>query len=150
MPKLPDHATPAQLDAWIELAELVADPTFVENLRTSMKQIQDKNIDMNALRIATEEVAAAAGTLRSRNVAPSSEEGGAIVRSYVEAVARASDRPADEAFHRMFRERFAARDARFTRYQELQAIMNGQPPPAGTSDDWRFITEAINHHPWSP
>jgi DNA-binding transcriptional MerR regulator len=145
VPKLPDDASPAQLDAWIELTELVADPTFIESLRTSAKQIQDKNIDMDALRIATEQIAAAAGALRSRGVAPSSEESGAVVRSYVEAVARASEKPADEAFHRMFRERFAARDPRFPRYQELLAIMNGKPPPAGTSDDWRFITEAIEH-----
>jgi len=32
VPRPPDHATPAQLDAWIELAELIADPTFVEEL----------------------------------------------------------------------------------------------------------------------
>jgi DNA-binding transcriptional MerR regulator len=146
MPKLPDCPTAAQLDAWIELAELVADPTFAESLRTSAKQIQAKNIDMDALRIATEAVAAAGGALRSRNLEPSSEEAGAMVRGYVEAVARASNVVADESFRRMFCERFAARDPRLARYHELLAIMNDQPSPVGTSDDWRFIAQAIDRH----
>jgi DNA-binding transcriptional MerR regulator len=145
-PKLPDNATAAQLDAWVELAELVADPTFVEGLRNSAKQIQEKNIDMNGLRIANEEVGAAAASLRARNVAPSSEEAFAIVRGYVEAVARACAKTADEAFYGHFRVRFAAHDPRSARYRELLAIMSGQPSPTGTADDWRFIAEAIKHH----
>jgi DNA-binding transcriptional MerR regulator len=145
-PRLPDNATAAQLDAWVELAELVADPTFVEGLRTSAKQAQDKGIDMDALRIANEEVAAAAGALRARHLAPSSDEAGAIVRRYADAVARVTGKTADAAFDRFFRERFEAHDPRTARYRELLAIMNGQPSPSGTSDDWRFIAEAIHHH----
>jgi DNA-binding transcriptional MerR regulator len=145
-PRLPDCPTSAQLDAWIELAELVADPTFAESLRTSAKQIQDKNIDMDALRVASVTVAAAAGALRSRNVEPASEEPGAMVRGYVDAVARASGQAADDSFCRMFCERFAAREPRLPRYQELLAILSDRPSPLGTSDDWRFITQAIDHH----
>jgi hypothetical protein len=46
----------------------------------------------------------------------------------------------------MLRERFAADDPRSARYRELLAIMNGQPSPSGTSDDRRFIAEAVKHH----
>ncbi|MGZ5970622.1 MAG: helix-turn-helix domain-containing protein [Polyangiales bacterium] len=145
-PKLPDNPTAAQLDAWVELAELVSDPSFVEGLRASAKQIQDKNIDMNRLRIANEEVGATAGRLRASGAAPSSTEARAMVRAYVEAVARASGKTADETFYRMFRERFAAHDPRNARYRELLSIMNGQPSPTGTADDWRFIAEAVKHH----
>ena len=101
---------------------------------------------MDGLRIANEQVAAAAAGLRARDLAPSSEQGAAMVRGYVEAVARASGKPADEPFARMFRERFAAHDPRAARYRELLAIMNDQPSPSGTSADWRFIAEAVAHH----
>ncbi len=88
-PKLPSDPTAAQLDAWIELADLVADPSFIENLRASAILTQEKNIDVNKLRLANEGVAAAAGALRAQNLGPASEESGKMVRDYVEAVARA-------------------------------------------------------------
>ena len=68
-PRLPDNPTPAQLDAWVELAELLADPTFVETLRASAKQMRDRKIDVDALRVANEEVAAAAAALQARRAA---------------------------------------------------------------------------------
>ena len=146
VPRLPDNPTPAQLDAWVELAELLADPTFVAVLRAGATQMRAKNVDMDALRIANEEVAAAAAALRAQDVAPASDPSAAIVHAYVEAVARASRQAADEAFRRMIFGRFAAFDPRPLRHHELLAIMNGQTCATGTAEDWRFIVEAIGHH----
>jgi DNA-binding transcriptional MerR regulator len=146
-PRLPDNPTSAQLDAWIELAELVSDPSFVESLRQSTQQIQDKGIDVNGLRLANEGVAAAASAARARNVSPTSEEGHRVVRDYIAALARAFGKPVDAAFERMFRERFAVHDPRSQRYRELLAILNNQPSPTGTAEDWRFITAAVSSYP---
>lgn len=78
-PDLPENPTPAQLDAWIELAELVSDPSFVENLRASAKEVWDKKIDVNVLRAANEAAAksaasacASSGTIRGRRATGSS------------------------------------------------------------------------------
>jgi DNA-binding transcriptional MerR regulator len=145
-PELPDHPSPEQLDAWIELAELVSDPSFVENLRASAKEVWDKSLDLVALRAANEEAARGAAAARAKNAAPSSEEGRAVIEAFVEGVARASGKPADVALRRSIRERFERHDPRASRYWELVAVMSGRPPAVGNVDDWRFIAEAATTH----
>ena len=54
-PKLPENPSPEQLDAWIELADLVADPSFIQSLRESAKEVWGK-FDMNAMRRASDDV----------------------------------------------------------------------------------------------
>jgi hypothetical protein len=146
VPRLPDNPSAAQLDAWVELSELVADPTFAESLRNSAKLAQAQNIDVDRLRIANEQVAAAASAARARNVSTESDEAKRIVRDYIEAVARAAGRSPDDAFARHFRARFAAHDTRASRYRELLAIMNNEPSSTGTTEDWTFIAEAVKLH----
>jgi DNA-binding transcriptional MerR regulator len=145
-PKLPDNPTAEQLDAWIELAELVADPGFVENLRASAKEVWDRKLDMAALKAANEDAAAAAAAARARGAAPSSEDGRAIVERFLEGLARASKSPVDDALRRSIRERFERHDPRASRYWELVAIMSGRPPAVGNVEDWRFIAEAVKAH----
>jgi len=70
-PKLPDNPTPPQLDAWIELAGLLSDPTFIENLRENAKAVWGK-FDMEAMRRAGDEVAAAAKDALARSIPPES------------------------------------------------------------------------------
>jgi hypothetical protein len=145
-PRLPDHPTPEQLDAWIELAELVSDPSFVENLRASAKEVWDRKIDMNALRIANETAAKAASETRARGLSPTSTEAGEMIEQFVQAVAKASGNEADAKMRKGVRDRFLNHDPRASRYWELIAIMSGRPAPVGNVDDWRFIAEAVKHH----
>jgi DNA-binding transcriptional MerR regulator len=146
-PKLPDNPTRQQLDAWIELAELVADPTFVEHMRENAKQVWGTSIDLRALRDANEVAANSAAAARAKGATPESDEGRAVALRFVEAVARASGKPADdEAFRRVFKDRFLRHDPRAARYWELVGIMNGSKPPIGKVEDWRFIAEAVTTH----
>ncbi len=146
-PKLPDNPTPQQLDAWIELAELVADPTFVEHMRENAKQVWGTSIDLRALREANEEAAKSAATARASGATPESDDGRALVARFVETVARAAGKPADDAaFRRGLKERFVRHDPRAARYWELVAIMNGTSPPIGKVEDWSFIAAAVKAH----
>ncbi len=148
-PKLPDQPTPAQLDAWIELAELVADPTFVERLRSSAKEVWDRKIDMPLLQQANEDTARAAAQARELGLSPESDEGRKVALGYVDGLAKASGRPADDAMKRSIHDRFASHDPRAARYWELVAIMNNQPRPAhriGNVVDWKWIAAAVVHH----
>jgi len=146
-PKLPDNPTPEQLDAWIELAELVADPTFVEHMRENAKEVWGKAIDMRGLRDANEQAAKAASAARGRGATPESDEGRAIVAGFVDAVARAAGKPPDDTtFRSGLKERFVRHDPRAARYWELVGIMNGTPPPVGKVEDWRFIAAAVKTH----
>jgi hypothetical protein len=148
-PKLPDDPTPEQLDAWIELAELVQDPTFVENLRNSAKEVWGK-FDMNAMRQAADDVAAAAKDAIARSVGPESPEAGRIVERYGAALAAARGGTLDAATRQGMRERFERHDPRASRYWELVAILGGKavgaPRTHSTIADWKWIREAILHH----
>jgi DNA-binding transcriptional MerR regulator len=146
-PKLPDNPTPQQLDAWIELAELVADPTFVEHMRENAKEVWGKAIDLRALRDANDQAAKAAEAARAKGATPESDDGRAVVASFVEAVARATGKPPDDAaFRRSLKERFVRHDPRAARYWELVGVMNGTPSPVGQAEDWRFIVAAVMAH----
>jgi DNA-binding transcriptional MerR regulator len=145
-PKLPDNATPEQLDAWIELAELVADPTFVERLRDSAKEVWGRGLDLAALRKTNEETATAAATARASGAAPESAAGRAVAEGYVAGIARATGKPADAKLKREIYDRFAKHDPRAARYWELVAIMSGTKPPVGNVEDWKFVQAAVARH----
>ena len=144
-PKLPDNPTPEQLDAWLELAELVADPAFIESLRKSAKEVWGK-FDMTAMRGASDEVAAAAKDAMARRVSPQSEEAKAIAERYGAALAAARGKTFDDSARRAMRERFLGHDPRAARYWELVAVLNGRPSVASTVNEWKWITTAVLHH----
>src|SRR5262249_2979932 len=144
-PKLPDNPTPAQLDAWIELAEIVSDPAFIENLRENAKDVWGK-FDIEAMRRAADEVAAAAKGALSRSVPPQSEEAKHIVERYGAALAAAKGGAFDHLMRQGMRERFARHDPRAARYWELVAIMNSKPSMAIKVDEWNWVKAAVLHH----
>jgi DNA-binding transcriptional MerR regulator len=145
-PKLPDNPTPAQLDAWIELAEIVSDPAFIENLRENAKEVWGK-FDMEAMRRAGDEVAAAAKDALSRSVPPESEEAKRIVERYGAALAAAKGGAFDHRRMRQgIRERFARHDPRAARYWELVAILNGKSSMAIKVEEWNWVKAAVLHH----
>jgi DNA-binding transcriptional MerR regulator len=145
-PKLPDNPTPEQLDAWVELADLVADPTFVESLRASAKEVWQRGLDLKEMRAVNEKTAAAAAAARAKNATPSSVEAKKIVDDFVEGMARASGKTPDDALRKAIRDRFEKHDPRASRYWELVGVMSGRAPAVGNVADWRFIAEAIKTH----
>jgi DNA-binding transcriptional MerR regulator len=144
-PKLPDNPTREQLDAWIELAELVSDPTFVESLRTNAKEVWGK-FDMEAMRRAGDEVARSAKDAILRSLTPESNEAKQIVERYGAALAAARGGTFDDATRRGMRERFERHDPRAGRYWELVSALNGTTSVASTVSEWKWITRAVLHH----
>jgi DNA-binding transcriptional MerR regulator len=144
-PKLAEDPTPAQLDAWVELAEMVSDPKFVENLRESAKDVCGKT-DMEAMRRAGDEAASLARDAGARAVAPESDEAKRTVERYGAALAAARGCDFDDVFRRGMRERFERQDPRAPLYWELVATMNGTPSVAGNVAEWSWIKAAVTHH----
>jgi DNA-binding transcriptional MerR regulator len=144
-PKLPDNPTPEQLDAWIELAELVADPTFVESLRANAKEVWGK-FDMAQMRRASDAVMADAKAALARSVPPESFEARAIVDRYGEGLAAAKGAPFGDETRRQLRTRFEVHDPRAERYWNLIAIMKGAPGVANQVAEWKWIRAAVLHH----
>jgi hypothetical protein len=145
-PRLPDNPTPEQLDAWIELSELLTDDSFVARQRDSVREAAEHKLDMIKLRTANIEAARAAATARSRGASPGSEPGRAVVEGFLRGIADAAGKPVDEALRRGMYERYLAHDPRHSRYWELVGIMTGSAPAPGTAADWNFIAEAVKIH----
>ncbi len=144
-PRLPENPTPAQLDAWIELAEIVSDPAFVESLRQSAREVWGK-FDMAAMRRASDEAAAAAKDALARAVEPESFEARAVVERYGRALAAAKGGAFDDETRRALHERFRSHDPRAARYWELVQTMNGGPGVEGKVREWKWISAAVLHH----
>jgi hypothetical protein len=148
-PKLPDEPTPEQIDAWIELSELVSDPTFIENMRARAADVWNDGFDAAAYKRASDAAIRAAREALDRGVAPTAAEAAPIVHGFVADLAAASGKAADAAFVASMREkheRYEAQDPRGSRYWELVAIMNGQPAMKGAFEEWGWIVKALKHH----
>ena len=146
-PKLPDDPTPAQLDAWVELTEIVSDPKFVESLRANASEVWKPGFDMNAMRTANAEIVEAARGARERGVTPESHEAKAILEPYLAGLAHAAGRNPDHAaFRAGVRQRFARQDPRASRYWELVAVLNGKHQMSSHVEEWKWIVAAVMHH----
>ena len=147
-PQLPDDPSPAQLDAWIELAEMLADPVFVENMRANAREVWGR-FDMKAFQKASDDAANAARAAIAKGIAPESDEAERIVHAYAEAMGRARGAAidvADPKVRRGFRERFERQDPRGGRYWELVAVLRGAPMIETRAKDWAWIKAAVLHH----
>lgn len=139
-PKLPDDATPAQLDAWIEFAGLLAEPTFIANMRATAETAWSKDLDQEALTRAQGEGVAKAKEARSRGIAYDSPEASALVETFLRATAEASGRPFDDTFRAQIRR---TADPRALRYWELVSIMKNEPLSEHFEDN-RWFAAAIS------
>jgi DNA-binding transcriptional MerR regulator len=145
-PQLPDNPTPEQLDAWIELSELLTDEGFVERQRNNVREAAEGKLDMLKLRNANIEAARAAAAARAQGASPGSEVARAVVEGFVAGIADAAGKPLDERLRRGIHERYLSFDPRHARYWELVAIMTGHASAPGTVADWTFIAEAVKIH----
>ncbi|WP_105970493.1 helix-turn-helix domain-containing protein [Streptomyces geranii] len=134
---LPEDPTPEQVDAWVELAELVQDPGF----RAQMRQV----IEFNAA--DRDSAAAAAGRsvwfpmrlvqlaseARERGIAPEAPEAAAILREVV------GDGDPALVLARME----SASNDRLARYRELLTRMKGASPAAVHREEFAWVVAAL-------
>jgi DNA-binding transcriptional MerR regulator len=134
-PELPDDPTPEQVDAWIELAELVQDPGFRATIRR-MSEHQSASRDageaMPDARAAAELVSEKANPA----LAPDSPEAQAIVAELLPAFG-------DGDRHALADRIAVGTDARAERYWQLLAIINGWPPVPTRVPQWEWLIAAL-------
>lgn len=144
MPSLPDEPTAEQLDAWIELAEIVSDPRFVEWKRGLEKTWVESVVDMAAESKANEEATAQAREAIDSGVAPASTEAVGIVERYLTASAAARGRELNDEFRAELRLEYEKYDPREARYWELVAIINAGRVEIQTEESL-WLQGAIRH-----
>ena len=150
-PDLPDDPTPEQVEAWIELAELVADPAFrgrVRGMAEAHSASRQAGEDVMAGHTDGLEtvVAASAGAALARGVDPASPEAAAVLVPIIEAVR--GERPDTPELRAETADRFATgTDTRVERYWQLMGVINGWPPFPALTPAFTWTIEALRAHP---
>ncbi|WP_447004875.1 MerR family transcriptional regulator [Saccharothrix isguenensis] len=143
--ELPDDPTTEQLEAWVELANLVRDPDFRASIRHMSERHQElraEGADMsgNSQMEAFQYSIAQAREALDAGIAPGSPEAAAVVARVDEKWSEALDVPVGpELFRRL--DEFG--DPRAERYWALLATINGWDNPVpDTSAERRWLAEA--------
>lgn len=145
-PELPDDPTPEQCDAWIELAGILADPSFIASMRTNAAKFWTEDFDHAAYAEAATAMVAKARTAMAQELDPTSDTGGALAREWIAISAKTLGREPDRAFRDWLRQAYAAHDPKAARYWELVAILMGQPKDASPNREWGWMVAAMKHH----
>ena len=137
--ELPDDPAPEQVEAWIELGELVADESFRRRARDmALAGPQAGLPDPQAgERLDHQLVAEHAGRALAAGIAPGSREG----RAVLDQIVPPGTPPAERARLAATLETFT--DARVERYWQLLAIINGWPQPPSVVPAFEWLIEAL-------
>jgi DNA-binding transcriptional MerR regulator len=145
---LPEHATEAQVEAWLELADMVSDPAFLERHRRAVRSPAVHGAPssgdpaqwlaaMNALYGPAAKAAAA-------RVDPRSEKARRLVRRWVRSLADESGRRDVRPFaERLLRAIDQGRDAREERFWHLVGVLKPQVARSPVSVAWPWLMSAL-------
>lgn len=131
MPELPDEPSTEQINAWIELGELVSDPDFRRRIRQmAQQQSAARQAGEDQSPAAAQALAAAviehAGAALTAGIAPDSAAARPVIERIIAAAA--AGQPDTPASRRTLADRLATgTDARAERYWQLLAGINGWP-----------------------
>jgi len=134
---LPDDPAPEQVDAWVELAELVRDPGFRTRLRTWLElntpvpgEARPPGASVWWARQIVGEVAEA----RSRGTTPDSREAAELLSRHF----RTADHPAVRQSVE------AGLQAEAERYRRLVAAVRGEPTSPDATADLMWLSQALD------
>jgi DNA-binding transcriptional MerR regulator len=151
-PELPDEPTDEQVDAWIELAELVRYEGFRERLRAmgrhSFGTAEEPAGAMptgDQARATAAAVAEKAGAALAAGVDPALPAADAVHDELVARFAEAAGRTPDDPYRQELLDGIRlANEPRAERYWQLIAVINGWPPIPSTSAAWAWFTMALS------
>lgn len=149
MPELPDDPEPDQVDAWVELAELVQDPDFKARIRRMAEyqadeQDQDAQAGSGLHGELVELVRAKVEAARAAGIDPASPAAAPILDELATAYAQVFGRTDGADFRVWILQRLeVANDPRAERYWQLLAIINGWPVPPTLGPVFDWFTQAL-------
>ncbi len=139
--ELPDDPAPEQVDAWVELAELVADEDFRQRARAmAMAGPAATNAATNAAHEAALDYRAVtehAGQALAQGISPSSPESRSVLDRIIAPEVPAARR------NQLLGQLETFTDARVERYWQLLAIINGQPVPPSVVPSFEWLIAAL-------
>lgn len=134
MPDLPEDPAPEQVEAWVELADLVGDPDFRASVRR-MAEVEAEHLapgdsggSTEAQRLFDGELRESASEALASGLDPTSPRSYAVVERVMARYCEAFGRPDDDETWRRFLTRLeVSTDERAERYWQLLAVINGWP-----------------------
>jgi DNA-binding transcriptional MerR regulator len=136
--ELPDEPTTEQVEAWVELAELVKDPEF--RARAREMAVAGSEADRDQPQFDPAPIVEHAGAAVAAGTAPGSPEGQAVLARIIEPGmdAAARDELADTIA--------TFTDRRVSRYWDLLGILNGWGRPPSQIEPFEWFVEALRAH----
>ena len=144
--ELPDDPAPEQVNAWVELAELVARDDFRQRARSmvlagqSAAQAQAQaasQADQDAGQVDYQAVAEHAREAAAQGIAPARRAARAVLDRIVAPGTPAAERA------RLLEQLDTFTDSRVERYWQLLAIINGQPVPPSMVPGMEWLIAAL-------
>ncbi|MEU0570224.1 MerR family transcriptional regulator [Nonomuraea sp. NPDC005983] len=133
LPDLPEEPTAAQLDAWLELVDLLASEDFRDSLRRQSEEYWEER-DLATWREANVQLMREALDAVRAGVEPGSPEAGVILQRILSAIGQSREE--------MLRG-FDEHDPRAARLWELVSIIKGTPWPAEPTIAYGWIEAAL-------
>ena len=142
MPDLPEEPTTAQIEAWVELAELVAEPEFRRRIRQMAERAAEdraagRSAEAGAGQATAMAVASRAGEAVAAGIDPASAQAAPIVDELVAGYAGFRGESDGPELRRWLVEMIATfADPRAERYWQLLATINGWPAIPSSVPAW--------------
>ncbi|WP_214322606.1 MerR family transcriptional regulator [Nonomuraea sediminis] len=136
LPELPEEPTAAQLDAWLELAELLADEEFRDSVRRQSTDFWEEKKDHDAWHKINVEIMREALTASRAGIEPGSPESGPILDRILAAMGQSREE--------MLRG-FDEHDPRSARLWELVSIIQDTPWPSEPTIAYGWIEATLRH-----
>jgi DNA-binding transcriptional MerR regulator len=144
-PELPENPAAEQVEAWVELVELVQDPNFQESLRRLVGDHAAEHPPGAPRRDLAATVRDHAAPALAAGIDPASPAAGAVVAAVASRYASVVARPDDLALRRRLRKRLAVvNDPRRERYARLLATINGWPSGESLTPVLNWFTSALD------
>lgn len=146
-PELPDEPTDEQVDAWLELHELVSDPDFRALLRRMSEGSFGGDAPATPPAVGQQTadlITAKAGAAVTAGVDPAAPAAAPIVDDLIAAMAAASGRTDIPGYRReVLAALESSTDPRPERYWQLMAIINGWPPIPAQTPLYAWLRDAL-------
>jgi DNA-binding transcriptional MerR regulator len=148
IPELPEDPSPEQVDAWIELAELIQDPDFRGKVRALAEYTARQRAEGGEPEVIEKAVGFAkrvvdyAGAALERGVAPESAEGAEVLARVLGDAAQARRRAV------LLEELEIITDARAERYWELVGVINGWHRYPAQMPALEHVVAGLRAHGW--
>jgi DNA-binding transcriptional MerR regulator len=155
VPDLPDEPMSAQLEAWVELAELIADPDFRRRIQGMAAQVAHwpsrGESPHEAIARAAEAIVPQAGAALEAGLDPDGPEAAIVLNEMLATLAPLEGSADGPRYRAGLAERLQiVADPRVERYWQLLAVLDGSPGPGSYVPRLAWVITALRTHPSPP